>query len=57
MSEYRWNQQDVAEQYDLAAPLIHPHYTEIQQVVLDALPADESSQTRLVDLGGMLDRA
>jgi SAM-dependent methyltransferase len=52
MSEYRWNQRDVAEQYDLAAPLIHPHYGEIQHVVLDALPPDESSRTRLVDLGG-----
>ena len=52
MSQYRWNQHDVAAQYDQSGPLIHPHYRAIQKVVLDAIPHDTSSPIRLIDLGG-----
>lgn len=52
MSQYRWNQHDVAAEYDTTAPLIHPYYAEIQRAVLDALPFDASAPVRLVDLGG-----
>lgn len=39
MTDYRWNQLDKARGYDVAAEYVHPHYREIQDVILDALPS------------------
>lgn len=38
MADYRWNQLDNARGYDVAAEHVHPHYREVQDVILDALP-------------------
>lgn len=59
MSDYRWNQLDNARGYDVAAEHVHPHYREVQDVILDALPialgaglATPPSEGWVIDLGG-----
>src|SRR5688572_10540493 len=52
MGEYRWNVADYAAGYDAAAEYIHPHYLEVQQMVLDLLPLDADAEFLLVDAGG-----
>ncbi len=61
MTDYRWNQLDKARGYDVAAEHVHPHYRELQEVILDALPlataidADPPTppaQDWVIDLGG-----
>lgn len=52
MSEYRWNLSDYAAGYDAAAEAIHPHYLEIQDAILAALPFPAEAEMLLVDLGG-----
>ena len=53
MTTYRWNTSDFAEGYDAAADKIHPYYLEIQDAILERLPADLLGKGGLVvDLGG-----
>lgn len=64
MTDYRWNQLDKARGYDVAAEHVHPHYRELQDVILDALPLTPSEAIALgeglptpptewvIDLGG-----
>jgi tRNA (cmo5U34)-methyltransferase len=52
MSEYRWNLSDYAAGYDAAADVIHPHYLEIQDAILAAIPFPPDAEILLVDLGG-----
>lgn len=57
MADYRWNTSPFAEGYDAAAPQIHPHYTQAQDAILEALhqlPAatDATVRFHVVDLGG-----
>jgi ubiquinone/menaquinone biosynthesis C-methylase UbiE len=48
---YRWNQSELAAAYDRDAPLVHPHYASVQDVVLELIaPAIESGGT-VLDLG------
>jgi tRNA (cmo5U34)-methyltransferase len=52
--DYRWNQSQAAADYDVAAPVIHPYYVEVQDSVLAALAEQEfaSRPFHVVDLGG-----
>ena len=52
MAEYRWNQAELAEGWDAAAQYVHPHYLELQQVLLGLLPFSEGDDFLLVDAGG-----
>lgn len=52
MSTYRWNISQFASGYDAAAEHVHPHYREIQDEVLAAIPFASSESFLLVDLGG-----
>ncbi|MCA9238670.1 MAG: class I SAM-dependent methyltransferase [Planctomycetales bacterium] len=52
MSDYRWNQSQAAQDYDAAAPVIHPRYTEVQDALLGALPFNPLKDFRVLDLGG-----
>lgn len=52
MNTYRWNITDAAAGYDQAAEHIHPHYIEIQDVILAALPFDRDEAFTIVDAGG-----
>jgi len=52
MSEYRWNTNDFAVGYDAAAQIIHPHYVEIQDAILERLPPGLDRGGLVVDLGG-----
>jgi len=49
---YRWNVTEAASGYDLAAEHIHPHYAEIQGIILDTLPFDEADAFTVLDAGG-----
>lgn len=49
---YRWNVTAAASGYDRAAEHVHPHYVEIQDVILDALPFDRDDAFTVVDAGG-----
>jgi tRNA (cmo5U34)-methyltransferase len=53
-TEYRWNQSQAAADYDAAAPVIHPHYVEVQDAVLAALAEQAFASRRFhtADLGG-----
>jgi cyclopropane fatty-acyl-phospholipid synthase-like methyltransferase len=51
-STYRWNTSAAAEAYDVAAPVIHPYYTAVQDQILDHLPFDSQEPFEVVDLGG-----
>lgn len=59
MADYRWNQLDKARGYDVAAEHVHPHYCEIQDVILEALPSALDASLLapptagwVIDLGG-----
>lgn len=52
MPDYRWNQLDNARGYDAAAEFIHPHYVEIQNVILNSMPFPADAAATVVDLGG-----
>jgi len=52
MTGYRWNVPDFAQGYDEAAQHIHPHYREMQQQVIDHLPAALAAGGLVVDAGG-----
>lgn len=52
MATYRWNQSQFAAGYDAAGVHIHPHYSELQQVVLSLLPKPTDESFLLVDVGG-----
>jgi tRNA (cmo5U34)-methyltransferase len=52
MTDYRWNTSDFATGYDAAADKIHPHYLEIQNVILELLPPALDRGGLVVDLGG-----
>jgi tRNA (cmo5U34)-methyltransferase len=49
---YRWNLSAFAEGYDQSAEHVHPHYVEMQDAVLAALPFGERDEFLLVDAGG-----
>jgi cyclopropane fatty-acyl-phospholipid synthase-like methyltransferase len=49
---YRWNLTDFATGYDQSAHHVHPHYVEVQDAVLAALPFGECDEFLLVDAGG-----
>jgi 2-polyprenyl-3-methyl-5-hydroxy-6-metoxy-1,4-benzoquinol methylase len=51
-ASYRWNTSGAAEAYDVAAPVIHPCYVEVQDAILDALPYGHEAAFELVDIGG-----
>jgi len=50
MTEYRWNQHEVAAGYDAAAPLVHPYYVEVQDAVMAAIAGQQPQL--IVDAGG-----
>lgn len=52
MAEYRWNVADFAAGYDAAARHIHPHHLELQERLLDLLPAVDGHDYLVVDVGG-----
>lgn len=52
MTEYRWNQSELAAGYDAGAALVHPHYVAVQDAILERLPFEEQSPGLVVDLGG-----
>ncbi len=52
MNTYRWNVSGPATGYDAAAEYIHPHYLEIQDVILAAIPFKETALFTVVDAGG-----
>jgi tRNA (cmo5U34)-methyltransferase len=52
MSDYRWNTNDFAVGYDAAAAVVHPHYVEIQDAILERLPQSLDRGGLVVDLGG-----
>lgn len=52
MGEYRWNVAELAAGYDAAAPHIHPHYFEIQNVILNHLAREPRHNQSVVDIGG-----
>ncbi len=49
---YRWNVADQAAEYDAAAEVIHPHYLEIQETILERIARPPDAEFLLVDLGG-----
>jgi trans-aconitate methyltransferase len=49
---YRWNVAEHAAAYDAAAERLHPHYVEIQDVILDHVGRPSDAEFLLVDLGG-----
>jgi cyclopropane fatty-acyl-phospholipid synthase-like methyltransferase len=49
---YRWNTTDFADGYDEAAPIVHPHYAEVQDAILASLPQTLAAGGLVVDLGG-----
>lgn len=52
MSEYRWNQPDLAAGYDAGAAIVHPYYVEVQDAILAELEAAGAGDGLIVDLGG-----
>jgi trans-aconitate methyltransferase len=52
MTEYRWNNAEVATGYDAAAPLVHPYYAEVQDAIFSVLPLKSDADALLVDAGG-----
>ncbi len=52
MGDYRWNRRELAEQYDMAADMIHPCYREIQDVILARLPYPREASFLMLDIGG-----
>lgn len=52
MAQYRWNQADLAEEFDRAAEYIMPHYLAEQNAILDLLDAAHATRGLIVDAGG-----
>ena len=52
MKEYRWNTDDAARAYDVAAEVIHPRYERVQAEILALLPGKSKKSFVVVDLGG-----
>jgi hypothetical protein len=52
MTDYRWNQLDIARGYDAAAAVVHPYYHVVQDVILEHLPLALTKTGVVVDLGG-----
>ncbi|MGQ0633477.1 MAG: class I SAM-dependent methyltransferase [Planctomycetaceae bacterium] len=52
MPDYRWNQMELAAEFDASAQHVHPRYLEIQDAIVDLLPFDVGDRFLLVDLGG-----
>jgi SAM-dependent methyltransferase len=52
MTTYRWNISEFAVGYDESAEHVHPHYVEVQDIVLAQLPFRASDPFLLVDAGG-----
>ena len=52
MPEYRWNQTELAEEFDRAAEFIHPHYLPVQDAILDLLAKANATHGLIVDAGG-----
>lgn len=52
MPEYRWNQAELAEEFDRAAEFIHPHYLAVQDAILDLLGEGGAVRGLVVDAGG-----
>jgi cyclopropane fatty-acyl-phospholipid synthase-like methyltransferase len=51
-SVYRWNTNDFATGYDEAAPIVHPHYAEVQGTILALLSKSLGAGGLVIDLGG-----
>jgi tRNA (cmo5U34)-methyltransferase len=49
---YRWNAAELAAAYDQAAEVVHPHYREIQDVILGMIGPRDGERFLLVDAGG-----
>ena len=58
---YRWNQSELAAAYDADGPLVHPHYTAMQEDILRWIAPHVAESGVVVDLGGgsgrLLERA
>ena len=52
MTDYRWNQLDIARGYDAAAAVVHPYYHVVQDVILEHLSLALNKTGVVVDLGG-----
>jgi tRNA (cmo5U34)-methyltransferase len=52
MPEYRWNQAELAEEFDRAAEFIHPHYLAVQDAILGLLETGKATRGLIVDAGG-----
>lgn len=52
MAEYRWNQAELAEEFDRAAEFIHPHYLAVQDAIIDLLAESGATRGLIVDAGG-----
>lgn len=52
MPEYRWNQAELAEEFDRAAEFIHPHYLAVQDAILDLLSEAGATRGLVIDAGG-----
>lgn len=52
MAQYRWNQADLAEEFDRAAEFIHPLYIEEQDALLRLLQEANATSGLIVDAGG-----
>jgi tRNA (cmo5U34)-methyltransferase len=52
MPEYRWNQTDLAEEFDRAAEYIHPQYLAVQDAILKFLAEAGATRGLIVDAGG-----
>ncbi|MGD9854969.1 MAG: trans-aconitate 2-methyltransferase [Planctomycetaceae bacterium] len=52
MTEYRWNQSELAAGYDAGAALVHPYYVEVQDAILAEMEAAGATDGLTVDLGG-----
>ncbi|MCA9112081.1 MAG: hypothetical protein KDA52_19160, partial [Planctomycetaceae bacterium] len=52
MTEYRWNQSELAAGYDAGAAVVHPYYVEVQDAILAAMEAAGATDGLVVDLGG-----
>lgn len=52
MAQYRWNQADLAEEFDRAAEFIMPHYLAEQDAILRLLEEAGATRGLIVDAGG-----
>lgn len=52
MTQYRWNQTELAEEFDRAAEFIHPQYVQVQDAILGYLAEAGATRGLVVDAGG-----